>query len=48
MLAFDDLFERADGVGDFDVGAGDARKLLGHVEGLRKEFLHLARRATVS
>src|ERR1700728_3431713 len=37
VLAFDDLFETANGVRDLDVGPGDAGEDLGHVEGLREE-----------
>ena len=42
VLAFDDLAEAADRVGDLDVLALDAGELLGHVERLREEALDLA------
>src|SRR5438128_10625932 len=42
-LAVDDHLEAADGVGEGHVLAGDARELLGHVEGLAEELLDLAR-----
>ena len=43
MLAFDDLLETADGVGDRHVLALETGELLGDEEGLRQEFLELAR-----
>src|SRR5260221_13905859 len=42
VLAFDDLLEAADGVGNFHVASLHAGELLGHEERLREEFLHLA------
>ena len=42
MLAFDDLAEAAHCVRNLHVLALEAGKLLGHVEGLREEALHLA------
>src|SRR5581483_162408 len=45
MLAFDDLAEAANRVGDLDVLAFDAGELLGHMERLREKALNLARAA---
>src|SRR5947209_8170740 len=42
VLPFDDLAEAADGLGDLDVLPRDAGELLGDVERLREEALHLA------
>ena len=42
MLAFDDFAEALDGIGQLDVLALEAGELLGHVEGLGEEPLHLA------
>src|SRR5260370_23662005 len=43
VLAFDDLVEAAHGVDDFYITSLDASELLGDVEGLGEELLHLAR-----
>ena len=42
VLAVDDFLEGADGVLDFDVGAGDAGEDFGDVEGLGEEALDFA------
>src|ERR1035437_2906085 len=42
VLARDDLLEAAHGVGNLHISPWDAGELLGNVEGLRKELLHLA------
>jgi len=42
VLALHDALEAGDRVGELDVLAGDADELLGDVEGLREEALHLA------